>query len=84
MPYASAISDPEGAPLPIRPYPVGRVLRNESERGDMTRLRGALPPVVSAVGSTYSVLDHEPVSAGLTVAPDSGTAAGQPLEEQQG
>jgi hypothetical protein len=64
--------------------PVGRVLRSESERGDMTRLRGAFPPVVSAVGSIDPVIDHEPASVRALVASEPRTAARQPLEEQQG
>jgi hypothetical protein len=60
------------------------VLLNESERGDMTTLRGAFPPVVSAVGSIDPVIDHEPASVRLRVAAEPRTAAGRPLEEQQG
>jgi hypothetical protein len=49
----------------------------------MTTLRGAFPPVVSAVGSIDPVIDHEPASVRLRVASEPGTA-GRPLEEQQG
>jgi hypothetical protein len=50
----------------------------------MTRLRGEIPPVVSAVASTVPVVDTARALVRPDVATGIRTTAGQPLEEQQG
>ena len=70
MPYASASGGSANGLHAIRPDPVRESDVGESERGDMTRLRGSLPPVVSVACALCPDATGAPRLLGAVVLPD--------------